>query len=167
MRTCVFAGTFDPVTTGHEDMINRCVKMYDKIVIAVGVNNEKKPFFSTEERVAILKKAFEGNDKIEVVAFEGLLIDFMKSRGIKINVRGLRNERDYTYETEMACYNEDFYPELITVYLPTPKRLSYVSSSAVRKIIAIGADVSGYIPRKAVALVNEFIASKKNGKQHS
>ncbi len=164
MRTCVFAGTFDPVTTGHEDMINRCAKMYDKVVIAVGVNGEKQPFFTTEERVAILKKAFENNPKIQVEAFDGLLIDFMKARNIKINVRGLRNERDYTYETEMACYNEDFYPELITVYLPTPKRLSYVSSSAVRKIIAIGADVSGYVPANAVSLVNEFIALKKSAK---
>ncbi len=164
MRTCVFAGTFDPVTTGHEDMINRCAKMYDKVVIAVGVNGEKEPYFTMAERVAILEKAFEGNPKIEVATFDGLLIDFMKSRGIKINVRGLRNERDYTYETEMACYNEDFYPELITVYLPTPKRLSYVSSSAVRKIIGIGADISGYVPENAVALVNEYISLKKKGK---
>ncbi len=164
MRTCVFAGTFDPVTTGHEDMIKRCAKMYDKVVIAVGVNGEKQPYFTTEERVEILKKAFEGNPKIEVEAFDGLLIDFMKERGIKINVRGLRNERDYTYETEMACYNEDFYPELITVYIPTPKRLSYVSSSAVRKIIGIGADISEYIPKNAVEITKRFIELKKKTK---
>lgn len=164
MKTCVFAGTFDPVTTGHEDMIKRCAKLYDKVVVAIGKNGEKKPYFTTEERVAILKKAFENDNKVEVATFDGMLIDFMKERGIKINVRGLRNESDYTYETEMACYNEDFYPELITVYLPTPKRLSYVSSSAVRKIIAIGADVSGYVPKLAVPLVNQIIASKKQGK---
>jgi pantetheine-phosphate adenylyltransferase len=161
MKTCVFAGTFDPVTTGHEDMINRCAKLYDKVVVAIGKNGAKQPYFTTEERVEILKKAFENNEKVEVATFDGMLIDFMKERGIKINVRGLRNESDYTYETEMACYNEDFYPELITVYLPTPKRLSYVSSSAVRKIIAIGADVSGYIPKNAVPLVNEIIELKK------
>ncbi len=163
MRTCVFAGTFDPVTTGHEDMINRSAKMFDKVVVAVGVNGEKEPYFTTDERVAILKKSFEDNPKIEVATFDGLLIDFMKERGISINVRGLRNERDYTYETEMACYNEDFYPGLITVYIPTPQKLSYVSSSAVRKIIAIGADISEYVPRNAVSLVNSII-SKKKGK---
>ena len=164
MKTCVFAGTFDPVTTGHEDMINRCASMYDKVVVAVGNNSEKNPYFTIEERVQILKTAFSGYKNVEIATFDGLLIDFMKERGIKINVRGLRNERDYTYETEMACYNQDFYPELITVYLPTPKNLTYVSSSAVRKIIAIGADASEYIPRQAVELVKELIKSKKNTK---
>ncbi|MBE7087013.1 MAG: pantetheine-phosphate adenylyltransferase [Clostridiales bacterium] len=165
MKTCVFAGTFDPVTTGHEDMIIRCAKMYDKVVVAIGKNGEKLPFFTLEERVEILKSAFKDYKNVEIATFDGMLIDFMKERNIKINVRGLRNERDYTYETEMACYNQDYYPELITVYLPTPKNLTYVSSSAVRKIIAIGADVSEYIPSGAVKVVKEIIKSKKMGKQ--
>jgi pantetheine-phosphate adenylyltransferase len=160
MKTCVFAGTFDPFTKGHAFVVEKCLEIFDKVVIAVGVNVDKKPLFSTEERVDIINTVYQDNDKIEVAVFEGMLVDFMKEKGIKFTVRGLRDVDDYKYETTMARYNEDMYGEVVTLFIPTPANLSYVSSSAMRNIINLGADFNEYVPEKAIAKIKELIKNK-------
>lgn len=160
MKTCVFAGTFDPFTKGHAFVVEKCLQLFDKVVIAVGVNVDKKPLFSTGERVDIINAVYQDNDKIEVAVFEGMLVDFMKEKGIKFTVRGLRDVDDYKYETTMARYNEDMYGEVTTLFIPTPISLSYVSSSAMRNIINLGADFNEYVPEKAIVKIKELIKNK-------
>lgn len=160
MKTCVFAGTFDPITTGHEYVIKKCLTVFDKVVIAVGVNKAKNPLFSQAERVALIKSVFEDESRVEVCEFDGMLVDFMKEKGITVNVRGIRNEDDYKYETTMARYNLDMYPELLTMYIPTPVELEYVSSSAVRNIIELNSDCSKYIPKAVMEFINLKIKNK-------
>ena len=160
MKTCVFAGTFDPVTKGHQFVIEKCLETFDKVVVAVGKNVDKKPTFSLEERVEFIKAAFSGNDRVEVATFDGMLVDFMKERKIIHTVRGIRDVDDYKYETTMARYNTDMYPEVITLYIPTPADLTYISSSAIRNIIGLKSDFSGYVPSGALLLIERAVKEK-------
>ena len=147
MKVCVFAGTFDPITKGHEFVIEKCLEMFDKVVVALGVNQDKTPMFSLEQRKQMILLAFSGEKRVEVKEFSGMLTDFMKENGIKINVRGIRNQDDYKYETTMERFNRDMYSDMITLYIPTPNDLVYVSSTAIRNILTMGADASGYLPQ--------------------
>lgn len=137
MKTCVFAGTFDPFTNGHAYVVEKCLEMFDKVIIAVGVNVDKTPLFNEEQRVNAIKKIYSDESRVEVLTYDGMLADFMKQKGVKVTVRGIRNQDDYKYETTMAHYNQDMYPEIITVYIPTPVELTYVSSSAIRNILEL------------------------------
>ncbi len=151
MKVCVFAGTFDPFTNGHAFVVDKCLEIFDKVIIAVGVNVDKTPLFSDEVRIETIKKLYKDQPKVEVDAFSGMLTDYMKDKGVKVTVRGLRDEKDYEYENTMARYNQDMYPEVITVYIPTPATLSHVSSTAIRNIISSGGDFSNYVPKQLVA----------------
>ena len=153
MRTCVFAGTFDPLTNGHAFAIDSLLKMFDKVVVAIGVNVDKNPMFSLEDRKQMILNTYAGNDRVEVKEFNGMLVDFMKKNDILVNVRGIRDIDDYKYETTMERYNRDMYPEMVTIYIPTPKDLVQVSSTAMRNIIELKGDCSKYIPKA----VNDYI----------
>ena len=157
MSVCVFAGTFDPFTKGHEYVVDKCLEMFDKVIIAVGVNVDKKPLLADEKRIAIIKELFAGNDRIEVEFFSGMLTDYMRAKGVKVTVRGLRDEKDYNYENTMARYNLDMYPEIITVYIPTPANLSHVSSTAIRNIVHSGGDFSKYVPEKTLQSIKDAL----------
>ena len=157
MKTCVFAGTFDPFTNGHEFIVNKCLDIFDRVIIAVGVNVDKKPMFTTRQRVNAIKSVFADNKKVKVYSFSGMLVDFMKNKGVTVTVRGLRNADDYKYETTMADYNADLYPEITTLYIPTPANLSYVSSSAMRNILGLKGDIKEYIPEKAYEYLKDYI----------
>lgn len=160
MKKCVFAGTFDPITNGHAYVIEKCLAMYDEIVIAVGVNVDKRPTFDLNERIEMINSVYGSNPKITVQSFSGMLTDFMKENQILINVRGIRDQDDYKYETTMARYNKDMYPEIITVFMPTPAELTYVSSSAVRNIINLRADFSAYVPKPVWEIAKEILKDK-------
>ena len=110
MKTCVFAGTFDPFTNGHEYIVNKCLEMFDKVIVAIGVNVDKTPLFTEQERINAIRKVYQDNARVEVLTYSGMLVDFMKEKGVKITVRGFRNQDDYKYETTMAHYNQDMYP---------------------------------------------------------
>ena len=153
MKTCVFAGTFDPLTNGHAFAIDSLLKMFDKVVVAIGVNVDKNPMFSLEDRKQMILNTYAGNDRVEVKEFNGMLVDFMKKNDILVNVRGIRDVDDYKYETTMERYNRDMYPEMVTIYIPTPKDLVQVSSTAMRNIIELKGDCSKYIPKA----VNDYI----------
>ena len=153
MKTCVFAGTFDPLTNGHAFAIDSLLKMFDKVVVAIGVNVDKNPMFSLEDRKQMILNTYAGNDRVEVKEFNGMLVDFMKENNILVNVRGIRDIDDYKYETTMERYNRDMYSEMVTIYIPTPKDLVQVSSTAMRNIIELKGDCSKYIPKA----VNDYI----------
>ena len=156
MKTCVFAGTFDPITIGHEYCINKCVEMFDKVIVAVGVNTDKKPLFSLNDRINMIKSAFNGKEKVIVKAFDGMLVDFMRNENASIYVRGIRDEVDYKYENTMAMYNNDMYPELTTIFLPTPKELVYISSSAIRNIMSLKSDASKYLSKPVLEYIKNI-----------
>ena len=160
MKTCVFAGTFDPFTKGHAFVVDKCLEIFDKVVIVVGLNVDKKPLFCAEERVEIINSIYQGDDRVEVAVFDGMLVDFMKEKGIKFTVRGLRDADDYKYETTMARYNQDMYSDITTLFIPTPANLSYVSSSAMRNIINLGAEFKEYVPEKALPIIEKLIKRK-------
>ena len=161
MKTCVFAGSFDPFTKGHQYVVDKCLEIFDKVIIAVGKNVDKKPLLTEEQRINFIKKIYQGNDRVETACFEGMLVDFMKERGVLTTVRGIRNADDYKYETTMAQYNLDMYPEVITLYIPTPLKYSHVSSSAIRSIIGLKGDFSDYVPDNSAEYLTELIKDTK------
>lgn len=157
MKTCVFAGTFDPFTTGHLYIANKCLDLFDKVIIAVGTNVDKKPLFKDSVRIEAIKSIFNGNDRVVVECFSGMLTDFMKKNNVSITVRGLRNQEDYNYENIMAQYNQDLFPEITTVYIPTPLSLCHVSSTAIRNIINSKGDFSSYVPKESLTILKESL----------
>lgn len=161
MKSCVFAGTFDPVTIGHTEVIDRCLKLFDKVNVVIADNPEKTPFFSTEERIKFISAAYKGNPQVSISVCKGLLVEYMKENGETVNVRGIRNAEDYKYENVMTCFNSDMYGELITVYVPTPPSIAHVSSTSIKQLIAVGADFSAYVPKEAYPLMAQSIARRK------
>lgn len=157
MKTCVFAGSFDPFTVGHEYVVQKSLEIFDKVIIAVGKNADKKPLLSEEQRVELIKEIYNHNSAVEVCCFDGMLVDFMKEKNISVTVRGIRNADDYKYETTMAQYNIDLYPEVTTIYIPTPANIAHISSSGVRTIVNTGGDFSSYIPEKGKAFIKKII----------
>ncbi len=160
MKVCVFAGTFDPITIGHTFVIDKCLEIFDKVIIALGINQDKKPMFDLETRKKMIKLAVGDDSRVEITSFDGMLVDFMKKNNIKVNVRGIRDIDDYKYETTMERFNRDMYNDMTTIYIPTPKELEHISSSAIRTILSMNAEASEYLP-KAVC---DFISAEKLGK---
>lgn len=161
MKACVFAGTFDPFSKGHEYIVDKCLDLFDEVVIAIGVNVDKKPMFTLDERKQIILAKYSENKRVRVCSFEGMLVDFMRKENIIHTVRGIRDEVDYKYESVMAKYNEDLFPDVVSIFIPTPNELSYISSTAVRNIIELGSDFSKYLPKESVKVVKDIIKSKK------
>ena len=153
MRTAVYAGSFDPITRGHEDLIRRSLAFVDRIVVAVATNVSKKPLFTLEERVAFIQAAVGDDQRVEVRQFDGLLVDFARSVGAGLIIRGLRAVSDFEYEFQMALMNRHLSPKLETVFMVPSLDTTYISSSLVREIARFGGDVSGLVhPAVVVAL---------------
>ena len=143
--TAIYPGSFDPVTLGHEDLIQRSLHLVDHVIVAVAVNAGKDPLFTLDERVALLEAVMDGGPRVEIVAFDGLLADFAKARGVHVVIRGLRAVSDFEYESQMALMNRQLYPELETVFLVPALHLTYLSSSLVRELAHLHGDVSGCV----------------------
>jgi pantetheine-phosphate adenylyltransferase len=145
MRKAVFPGSFDPITLGHVDIIERALPLFDKIVIAIGNNYDKKYMFNLDQRIHFIQKTFEGIDKIEITTYEGLTVDFCKKNNIDFIVRGLRNPADFEFEKAIAHTNRVM-SKIETIFLLTSARTSFISSSIVRDIIRNNGDVSSLVP---------------------
>ena len=155
MSTAVFPGSFDPVTTGHVDLIRRASRMFDRLVVGVLVNSAKQPLFSKEERVAMLREITADQDNIEVSSFEGLLVDFVKEQHADAIVRGLRTPGDFEYELPLAQANHKLSVQADTIFLASAPEYSYISSSAVRALLRYQADISGYVPETVLRYMRE------------
>jgi pantetheine-phosphate adenylyltransferase len=142
----VYPGSYDPLTNGHIDIIERGLKIFDKIVVAVLKNPAKTYLFSLEERCQILKDVFKNNDKIETVHFEGLLVDFVKERGITTIVRGLRAISDFEIEFQMALMNRKIEPRIETIFFVPSEAYSFLSSKLVKEIYLLGGEVPSMLP---------------------
>jgi pantetheine-phosphate adenylyltransferase len=155
-RVALYPGSFDPITRGHEDLVQRSLVFADRVVIAVAVNAIKQPLFSLEERVRLIQQAIT-HPAVEVQAFEGLLVDFAKRVGASLLVRGLRAVSDFEYEFQMALMNRHLAPTLETVFLVPAFDLTYLSSSMVREVARYGGDVSQLVhPVVLQALKQKF-----------
>lgn len=156
MTSAIYPGSFDPMTLGHLDIIQRASKMFDKLVVGVLDNKAKNALFSVEERVSILKEATKNIENVSVVYFDGLLIDYCKKNDIHVSVRGLRAVTDFEYELQIAQTNKKLSnDELDTVFLTTSLEYSFLSSSAVREVGAFKGDVSHFVPEFVAKLVED------------
>ena len=156
-HTVVYPGTFDPVTNGHIDLVERAAKLFERVVVAVATSEKKAPLFSLEERVSLLQESLRQVPAAEVVPFEGLLIDFVTAQQSHCVLRGLRAVADFEYEFQLANMNRAMNPEFESVFLTHSAELSYLSSSLVREIASLGGDVSGFVtPNVAQALKQKF-----------
>lgn len=146
MSIAVYPGSFDPVTAGHLDIIERSAKVFDKLVIAVLINREKTPLFTTEEKVDMIEKVTQHLDNVEVTSFSGLLVDFAREQHANVSVRGLRAVTDFEYELQIAQINSKLNKELDTMFFTTSIEYAYVSSTIVKEIASYGGDVSDMVP---------------------
>lgn len=157
MNTCVFAGTFDPFTVGHEEIVLKALKSYDKVVVVIGVNPEKTPTFSLNDRIAFIKQNFKDNPRVEVEFYPGLMMDFMRENGYTEYIRGIRDEGDLEYENIMKRNNLSFNPSVNTVFIKCDKPFSKISSSVIRSGLEKGEDVRSYLPKKvAEEIISAF-----------
>ncbi|MFZ7121163.1 MAG: pantetheine-phosphate adenylyltransferase [Eubacteriaceae bacterium] len=147
MKIAVYPGSFDPITNGHIDIIERASKMFDKLIVAVLTNNQKQPLFTTEERIIMIKTATKHIDNIEVDYFEGLLINYLKVKESNIVVRGLRAVSDFENEFQMALMNKKLSKDLETVFLITKLEYSYLSSSVVKELANFNGDIIDLVPK--------------------
>nr|WP_321222280.1 pantetheine-phosphate adenylyltransferase [uncultured Psychroserpens sp.] len=145
MKKAIFPGSFDPITLGHEDIINRSVKLFDEVIVAIGINADKKYMFSLEERKKFIEEAFKDQPKIKVVTYKGLTVDFCQKNNVEFILRGLRNPADFEFEKAIAHTNRDLAP-IETVFLLTAASTSYISSSIVRDVIRNNGDYTKLVP---------------------
>lgn len=145
MKRALFPGSFDPITLGHYDIIKRGVKLFDEVIVAIGINSEKKYMFSLEQRKRFIEEAFKDEPKVKVVTYEGLTIDFCKEIGVEFILRGLRNPADFEFEKAIAHTNRKL-SKIETVFLLTASKTSFISSSIVRDVIKNHGDYTQLVP---------------------
>lgn len=155
-KTVLYPGTFDPITNGHIDLVNRACRLFDKVIIAVAYNENKKPMFSLEERVALANQIFVDNPQVEVDGFTGLLVDFAKQKNAIGVLRGIRAVSDFEFEFQLANMNRHLDPELESFFLTPSEHYSYISSSLVREVASLGGDISAFVD----PIVGEALAQK-------
>jgi pantetheine-phosphate adenylyltransferase len=153
VRTAIYAGSFDPITRGHEDLIHRSLEFVDRLIVAVATNAAKSPLFSVEERVELIRATVAGESRVEVLSFTGLLVEFAAHEKANLLIRGLRAVSDFEYEYQMALMNRHLSPRLETVYMVPSLETTYISASLVREIARFGGDLSSLVhPAVATAL---------------
>ncbi len=146
MRTAIYAGTFDPITLGHLDLIERAAKIFDRLIVAVAVYSRKTVMFTVDERVAMVRESVKKFANVEVESFDGLLMQYARSKGVHIVVRGIRAFSDFEFEFQMALTNRKLAPDVETIFLMPNEDYSYVNSSTVREVAQLGGDVGNFVP---------------------
>lgn len=160
MATIVYPGTFDPITLGHVDLVERAGKLFDRVILAVAENGGKGPAFTTSERCDLAAAALSHLDGVRVMPFEGLLVEFVKQQGATVVLRGLRAVSDFEYEFQLASMNRHLAPEIETLFVTPAEQYSFISSSLVREVAALGGDVSPFVP----VVVSEALSRKMRPK---
>ena len=156
MKTIVYPGTFDPITNGHIDLVERASKLFGKVVIGIASNRQKSPLFSIEERIELAVECLKHIPNVEIYGFDSLLVDFVEQCNADAIMRGLRAVSDFEYEFQMANMNRALSPEIESIFLTPSEKFSYISSSLVREISSLKGDVSQFVP----ANVAEALADK-------
>jgi len=152
--SAMYPGTFDPITLGHEDLVRRACRLFDKVIVAVAANPGKEPMFSPEDRVALAIDALSEIDNVEVCGYEGLTVDFARANNLQVIVRGLRAISDFEYEFQLANMNRHLTDDVETAFLTPTETYTYISSSLVREICSMGGDISEFVsPKVKTALM--------------
>ena len=160
-RIAIYPGSFDPLTSGHVDIIERGAKIFDAIIVAILANDEKTPLFSESERIAIIREVFKGHTNVQVETFKGLLVDYAQLKKASVLVRGLRAVSDFEYEFQMALMNRHLAPGLETVFMMPDEKYTYISSRLIKEVFRLGGEVTGLVP----AVVEEKLRDKAKGRR--
>ncbi len=156
----MYPGSFDPITLGHEDLVKRACKLFDKVVVAVAANTgSKQTMFSVDERVQLARTALDGIDKVEVTRYNGLTVDFAQERGLGVIIRGLRAVSDFEYEFQLASMNRHLTKDVETAFLTPTEKYNFISSSLVREVASLGGDISEFVSPE----VKEALLERTNG----
>ena len=158
--TAVYPGTFDPITNGHSDLVQRAARIFDKVILAVATgsqNGDKQPFFNADDRVSLAKEVLADISNVEVIQFDGLLVDFVQKQNAQVILRGLRAVSDFEYEFQLASMNRHLNEKIETLFLTPAEQYSYISSSLVREIAVLGGDVSPFVHEQVAAALNKRI----------
>lgn len=155
MRVAVYPGSFDPITNGHLDIIERASKVFDKVIVGVLINKNKQPVFTSAERVEFIKKATAHLENVETAGFDGLLVDFARQRGATVIIKGLRTVNDFEYEFQMALLNKAIDSECETMFMMTNSKYSYISSSMVKELAQYKGDLEGMVPSQIIDKIKE------------
>lgn len=158
--TAVYPGTFDPITNGHSDLVQRASRIFDRVILAVAKGSqsgEKQPVFSVDERVALASDVLAEMSNVEVIQFDGLLVDFVENQNAQVILRGLRAVSDFEYEFQLASMNRHLNEKIETLFLTPAEQYSYISSSLVREIAALGGDVSPFVHEQVATALNNRI----------
>lgn len=157
MKLAIYPGSFDPITKGHLDVLDKASKLFDKVIIAVLQNDSKKGFLPTADRVSLIKESVSKYENVEVDSFDGLTIEYAKSKGSNILIRGLRAVSDFEYEMQLSQTNSALAPEIITVFLITRPKYNFISSSTVKEIAKMKGDISKFVPSCVVEYFNKIV----------
>ncbi len=158
MNIVVYPGTFDPITHGHTDLIQRASRLFDRVIVAVAASPKKRPLFSLEQRIALVEEVVDGVEHIEVCGFDSLLTEFMKQRKANVLLRGLRAVSDFEYEFQLANMNRALSPDIESLFLTPAEKYSFISSTLIRKIAALKGDVSKFVHPAVQAALKEHLA---------
>ncbi|MDI3527126.1 MAG: pantetheine-phosphate adenylyltransferase [Tenuifilum sp.] len=145
-RVAIFPGSFDPITVGHESIVYRSLSLFDKVIVAIGYNSNKKAFFSIDKRIAMIEKVFANEPRVEVISYEGLTVDLCNRLGVRYILRGLRTSADFEFERAIAQVNKQMHPNIETVFLLTAPQHTPINSTIIRDILLHNGDPSGFIP---------------------
>ena len=159
MNVCIYPGTFDPITHGHLDVLERACRIFDRVIIAVAENRDKNPFFSAEQRLQLVNENLDRFPTATAMVFDGLLIDFAKEQKASVIIRGLRAVSDFEFEFQMANMNRHLGPEIETVLVMTKEGYNYTSSTLVKQVAEYGADVSEFVPENVYQALKERVAN--------
>lgn len=157
MNIAVYPGSFDPITNGHLDIIARGAKIYDKLIVAILINVDKKYLFNLEERIDLIKSVTKDIENVEVLAFDGLLVDFAKANHAKVILKGLRTVSDYEYEYQMALMNFKLNPDIETIFMVASPQNSYISSSSVKQVAKFNGNLNGLVPEELIKKIKNRI----------
>lgn len=156
MKTVVYPGTFNPITNGHTDLVERASSIFDRVIVAVGTSKQKSDYAPLETRVNVTREVLAHIKNVEVTGFDGLLTDFVRSQGANLILRGLRTVADFEYEFQLVGMNRKLAPAIETIFLAPDEEFSYISSTLVREIAALGGDISSFVAPPVIKALEEF-----------
>ncbi len=162
-RIAIYPGSFDPLTSGHVDIIERGAKIFDSIIVAILANVEKTPLFTENERIAIIRDVFKGHENVQVETFSGLLVDYAQLKNASVLVRGLRAVSDFEYEFQMALMNRHLAPGIETVFMMPDEKYTYISSRLIKEVFTLGGEITGLVP----PVVEQKLRAKQKAKKGS
>jgi len=151
MANAVYPGTFDPITFGHIDLLNRASVIFDHVIVAVAHNSSKQPLFSMQERVELAREVLADHDNVSIVGFDNLLVDFTKEHNASVILRGLRAVSDFEYEFQLAGMNRNLAPDIETIFLTTAEQYACLSSTLVKEVARLGGDITNFVPEQVLA----------------